>query len=309
MNKIELSLRKGVFVLIKNRLYMVLGVGLIILCMGYSLFFVYGSEEISYKLDGVEVECLFALEQDIVMMNSLNVDGTEDVEYPTFDKVNVLENSAQIVEQANLDGVNNIKIEELEEEYYVSNRLASRDISEEVGSSLETEEQKYYRIFGENYQSKMGKCYYYSNNNQAMNDMVGFDTKVWSLDRSGNWYQKEVYIECHKNIEATMKCIFADLLELPESERTPIKDIGMYNFRDGCSNHTCGVAVDINWNENAEMTNSGRITCGSYWRPYSDIYSIAPDSKMVEIFKSYGFGWGGEWTSKKDYMHFSYFDR
>ena len=44
MNKIELSLRKGVLVLVKNRLYMVLGVGLIILCLGNACIHVRGAE-------------------------------------------------------------------------------------------------------------------------------------------------------------------------------------------------------------------------------------------------------------------------
>lgn len=296
--------------LIKNKLYVILGLCLILLCTCYSMYFVYGSNSVEYSLNEVEVEYLFALEQDILVKNSISMDAESYEKVDDLSKLDCLEETANKTEESVLNGVNNIKIKEVEEEYYTSNKLSSRKIGNgEVGSALETDDEKYYRIFGSDYKSKMGRCCFYYSDSAARQDMVGFYTDVWDIDNSGNWYKKNVYIECHKNIEETMKCIMNDLLEVPEYKRTPIKDIGMYNYRDGYSNHTCGVAVDINWNENAEMTNSGRITCGSYWKPGVDIYSIPADSEMVRIFKEYGFGWGGEWTSKKDYMHFSYFDR
>lgn len=292
--------------MVNKKLYLALAVCLTVICGFYSIYFVYGSNSVEYSLSEVEVECLFAIEQDIITNSSIpNVEQVEN-ESHTYESI---EESANRMEESSLDGVSNIKIIEIEEEFIVQNKLSARQLSGDVGSYEETDDDKYYRIFGEGYQSKMGRCCFYPSDSAARRDMVGFYTDVWNLDSSGNWYKKNVYIECHKNIAETMKCIFNDLLEVSENERTPIKDIGMYNYRDGWSNHTCGVAVDINWNENAEMTNSGRITCGSYWRPGSDIYSIPADSAMVEIFKNYGFGWGGEWTSKKDYMHFSYFDR
>lgn len=290
----------------KKNIYLVLAICLIVICGFYSMYFVYGSSSVEYSLSEVEVECLFAIEQDIVTKSTIpNVDGVEQ----EIHKYESIEQSANHLEEVGLNGVSNIKIIEIEEEYIVNNKLSAQQLSGDVGSYEETDDEKYYRIFGEGYQSKMGRCCFYYSDSAARQDMVGFYTDVWDLDGSGNWYKRNVYIECHKNIAETMKCIMNELLEVPEYKRTPIKDIGMYNYRDGYSNHTCGVAVDINWNENAEMTNSGRITCGSYWKPGVDIYSIPADSEMVRIFKKYGFGWGGEWTSKKDYMHFSYFDR
>ena len=54
--------------------------------------------------------------------------------------------------------------------------------------------------------------------------------------------------------------------------------------------------------------NVTQITCGSYWKPGEDPYSIPAGGDVVRAFAKYGFAWGGDaWTSKRDYMHFSYF--
>ena len=71
------------------------------------------------------------------------------------------------------------------------------------------------------------------------------------------------------------------------------------------SQHCYGLAVDINPTENGEYRNGG-WTSNWWWDPSSSEYSIAPNSVLVNTFKSRGWGWGGEWTSSKDYMHFSY---
>lgn len=269
------------------------------------LYYVYAATSISYTLDEIEMECLFSSEQEILNKISISVENDEIPEIDTNNVEIILEDAEKIT----LNSVNNIKIVELEEEFYVNNKLSARNIENEIGSSSETDDAKYFRIFGSEGINKRGRCQYYSGPSEAIQDMVSFKIQVWSLNSNNDWYKRTVYMQTHKNIEKTVKCIFSDLLDLPESKRTPIKTIGCYNYRTGSSCHTCGVAIDINWEENAEMTNSGIITAGSYWRPYEDIYSIAPDSEMVKIFAKYGFGWGGFWTSKKDYMHFSYFNR
>lgn len=285
-----------------------LSVFLIGVCVIYGIYYVYASSNVEYSLDEVKIDFLFSLEQDVVSISTFNTLNLEVVD--SYIDSGDIEKAVNSLEKATLDGINNIKIVGLEEEYYVENRLASRGIEDDVGSASETTEEKYYRIFGPEYGSKMGKTYYYpGGETQALQDMVSFTIQVWSLDPLNNWYQRTVYMQTHKNIEKTVKCIFSELLELPEESRLHVKTIGCYNYREGYSNHTCGVAIDINWEENAEMTNSGVVTAGRYWLPYEDIYSITPESETVKIFEKYGFGWGGLWTSKKDYMHFSYFNR
>jgi hypothetical protein len=213
------------------------------------------------------------------------------------------------IENQILSSVYSIKKIEYQEEYFTNNRLASRNIDSDVGSADETIEEKYFRIFGADWEEMRGRVQYYENEEEALENMKWFKVDVWALDENNDWYIRTVNMCAHKNIVKTIECIYTDLLTLPEEDRVPIKTIGCYNYRAGSSAHTCGTAIDMNWVENAEMTNSGRVTAGHHWKPGEDIYSIKPDSPFVKTFEKYGFTWGGYWESKKDYMHFSYIDR
>ena len=72
------------------------------------------------------------------------------------------------------------------------------------------------------------------------------------------------------------------------------------------SQHAYGLAVDINVNENYCVYPDGTIDAGSFWDPSRSEYSIPSNGVLVREFKAIGWGWGGDWHSKKDYMHFSY---
>ncbi len=89
-----------------------------------------------------------------------------------------------------------------------------------------------------------------------------------------------------------------------ELERTPapnhpngytIYSIGGYVYRKSASGtgawsyHASGAAIDINPREN----------------PYSNQFITDLPSNISTIAKKYGLGWGGDWRSKKDTMHFS----
>ena len=71
--------------------------------------------------------------------------------------------------------------------------------------------------------------------------------------------------------------------------------------------HAYGLAVDLNPVENPY------VGCGQSRDPaarrYRDRSRHRPrdgDPRVVEAFRSIGWGWGGAWTGNtKDYMHFS----
>lgn len=77
-------------------------------------------------------------------------------------------------------------------------------------------------------------------------------------------------------------------------------NITTYNNRSkigggGKSLHSWGIAVDINPESNPYQP-------GNYGPPQSDI-----PIQIVNIFKKYGFAWGGDWPGERDPMHFEWY--
>ena len=82
--------------------------------------------------------------------------------------------------------------------------------------------------------------------------------------------------------------------------------------RSGFSNHSFGLALDINAEHNGlytQCTSFGPqcvLSRGGVWQPGNDPYSLSSTGDVVRIFKANGFKWGGEIAGKqKDFMHFS----
>lgn len=81
--------------------------------------------------------------------------------------------------------------------------------------------------------------------------------------------------------------------------------------RTGFSNHSFGVALDVNAAQNGLYENcinfdsSCRLVMGGQWHP-GRAFSLTKDSVIVLEFKRNGFLWGGEISGQqKDFMHFS----
>jgi len=77
------------------------------------------------------------------------------------------------------------------------------------------------------------------------------------------------------------------------------------------SNHSFGVAIDVNPEYNGLYTNcieyndKCTLSKGGVWRP-KQIESLTTGSPLVRIMKSLGYKWGGEILGRqKDFMHFS----
>lgn len=87
--------------------------------------------------------------------------------------------------------------------------------------------------------------------------------------------------------------------------------IDQFGNRTKFSNHSYGIAIDINPQSNGLYDNCHvfspqcALIKGGIWRP-SNPSSIKHDSDIVHAFKRIGFKWGGEIKGKqKDFMHFS----
>ena len=131
----------------------------------------------------------------------------------------------------------------------------------------------------------------------------------------------------NSKIASVFEHIFEDIYKHPSQPVINIGDKGMgtwvlrgKNHKDSntMSSHSLGVAIDINpstgsfyvngkWYGNAygqnKMPSSMWSQLPEVQKKYHVLYDGCP---IVEIFKSYGFYWGGDWTSGTDAMHLSY---
>lgn len=169
-----------------------------------------------------------------------------------------------------------------------------------LASENETYQDKAQRIFGLPYYKK------YATKEEADRHMTTITVDVWDFASDGvTKITKQRSIVVHQNIAPTVKQIFKEIYE--GQERFPIKNVGGYSWRGESSNseHCCGVAIDINWEENYLIDN-GVIISGKCYEPGVNPYSIPTDGEVARIMKKYGFR-QGIWGNRCDYMHFSYF--
>ena len=80
------------------------------------------------------------------------------------------------------------------------------------------------------------------------------------------------------------------------------------------SKHSYGKAIDINPIENPYISRKGSIshTASERYRKrvhqrstYADKAVLCKNDPAVQLFKKYGWKWGGDWSGVKDYQHFS----
>ena len=75
------------------------------------------------------------------------------------------------------------------------------------------------------------------------------------------------------------------------------------------SEHAYGRAIDINPVQNPYVTRAGNVLppegSAHVSRDPGTSGLITADGPVVQAFSAVGWGWGGHWTSSKDYQHFS----
>lgn len=69
------------------------------------------------------------------------------------------------------------------------------------------------------------------------------------------------------------------------------------------SNHAFGRAIDINPYLNPYIRGNVIVPPGAVYDP-NQAGTLTPNYPIVKYFKEKGWNWGGEWTDRKDYMHF-----
>lgn len=147
----------------------------------------------------------------------------------------------------------------------------------------------------------------------------GFDGKVKDGELIVN-YQiaediTEIFYElyCHKY--PLQEVSLVDKYGGDDERSMAANNTSCFNYRviagtDKLSNHAYGLAIDINPRINpyirqgapADTVYAQRDVkkCRGKYREYM----IQKDDYIYRLFQKYGFSWGGDWTSVKDYQHF-----
>ncbi len=118
-------------------------------------------------------------------------------------------------------------------------------------------------------------------------------------------YEAEFPIEC---IEPMYKYNGDDELSMESNNTSSFNDRPVTGGT-GLSYHQLGRAIDINPYVNPYVKKSEDIVLPASAEMYTDRKldekgMIKADGICVNIFKKYGWTWGGDWTSLKDYQHF-----
>lgn len=143
----------------------------------------------------------------------------------------------------------------------------------------------------------------------AASHMKTFNVPVWKMTASGGKYASTYSITVHEKLARSVKCIFKEIYAL--DIQFPIKQLNGFMYRKvggvGLSRstlmsvHSFGAAIDIN---PGDYDNDYFLGKGNDLRDKSNPYCI-PD-EVIEIFKKYGWFWGGEFEICADTMHFQY---
>ncbi|RGG64343.1 hypothetical protein DWW96_09545 [Eubacterium sp. AF17-7] len=129
-------------------------------------------------------------------------------------------------------------------------------------------------------------------------------------DENGN--KTTMNLTVHAKLAEEFKSIFEDMAK--EKFKIKASETCAYVWKNiigtgTVSQHSYGLAIDINWNDNPCFYNTNVDVSNGYggYQPGQNQYSVT--KKIIQIWKSHGFYWGGDWSGKKDTMHFSYTEK
>lgn len=123
-----------------------------------------------------------------------------------------------------------------------------------------------------------------------------------------------------RQLAANVQSTLLELIKLDQPIKTAIGyrvgqtrgKIDEQGNRTGFSNHSFGIALDINSQHNGLYTEcftfgeQCRLLRGGHWRPGKDPLSLKLNGLIVRQLKRIGLKWGGEIKGRqKDFMHFS----
>ena len=177
---------------------------------------------------------------------------------------------------------------------------------------LESNDARYNYITGSPYKAytMTDKPAWYASEAAALERMSSFEVPYWVMDEDGNRIPASGKISINALLADSVKCIFSDIFI--REEQFPINYLVGFMYRKVggvglvdlpfLSAHSFGVAIDIN---NGDYDNDLFVGKGNDLRDKSNPFCIPDD--VIEVFKAYGWNWGGEFEICSDTMHFQYF--
>jgi len=135
-------------------------------------------------------------------------------------------------------------------------------------------------------------------------------------------FSREGQLVLHKKVATEIQAIFQQLaeIEFPIQQILPVvaydwdddasmvaNNTSAFNYRmifgkNELSNHSYGLAIDINPALNPYVRRDGIVVPPG--AKYDPLQSGTITEEVALIFKSLGWGWGGDWRECKDWQHF-----
>ncbi|MCM1244150.1 MAG: M15 family metallopeptidase [Roseburia sp.] len=128
----------------------------------------------------------------------------------------------------------------------------------------------------------------------------------------------KVFYELYKIKYPIAKMQLVDEYDADDEKSMADNNTSAFNYRkvansNKLSNHSRGLAIDINPRINPYITSYGIAPANSKVYKVREVskcrgkyrdYMIHRGDPVYKIFKKYGFSWGGDWKHSKDYQHF-----
>ena len=125
-----------------------------------------------------------------------------------------------------------------------------------------------------------------------------------------------IFREVHRAKYPIERMVLIDEFDADDEASMRANNTSAFNFRPASgmrrlSKHSTGMAIDINplYNPLVKHREGRTKVYPSTATPYIDrtrdfLYKIVKGDLCYRLFKKYGFSWGGDWKSSKDYQHF-----
>ncbi len=158
----------------------------------------------------------------------------------------------------------------------------------------------------------------------AAGDLAYVTVSFWGFDEEPHTGELLVHRDVSQEVARTFKVLNQQLFPIEEMRITTKAELDALPTGDGnntgafvCrpargsttwSQHAYGLAIDINPFHNPMVDGDlvlPELASAYANRGWERPGMVFPEGPVVRAFEAIGWGWGGDWASKKDWMHFS----